>query len=758
MYSVNVQKVAPNSDTLAKLRGRAAYAADLLRPGTALVGIVRCPYAHARVAEVDASGALRIPGVLGVLTPQDFAGHRLGSLIADEPVLTDRARYVGDHVAAVAADNPDSLAAGVAAVRVVYERLPAAFSPDEALTLGLDLHDGAPGNVAMRFEAERGDWDRVVKRVVVWVHGEFEVKPVQHAYMEPRACVARWAPGCITLVVPSHAPSVLREHYARWLASTGQRLEVRTPCIGGSFGAKWEHPTHLVCVEFARRLHRDVGIVLSRSEDMLAGRSRVAMRLRVRLGADSSGRILAKESDILADNGAYSLHGPAVVAAAATRMDNLYRFEAIRSRAALVYTNTPPSECFRGFGNPQAAFAQEQLVDELARRLGLDPIEVRRRNVVREGDVTLHGWRIRSCGLAQCLDAVERALAEDRAGGLRGHGDAERYRTGYGVAAFVHVLSNRGYDPEFEGAAVRLRTDAEGRVTVYSPEVEIGAGTIEVLMRVTAQTLGIPRANLSVALGDTRDAPFGLGSFASRTSFFAGHAAIDAARRLRAAADALAVRLGLPVGVPLREVAAAAAKSGELERLDVVGHYEPTGVEVPDETRFGNISPTYTFGAHAAKVRVDMWTGRVEVMRYWAAHDAGTILNLPGALGQVYGGVVQGLGMALTEAVVYWEDGRLANAGFLDYRIPTFADAVPIEVTFVNTYEDIGPLGAKSIAEPPLIPVPAVIANAVCRATHVRVYQLPLSPETVYRALTGTPGASASRNDGGRDQAPGPRG
>ncbi len=722
-----------------KVSGQAQYAGDLIGRGVAVAGVVRSPLPHARVVSIDPSRALAIPGVLAVLTGADFIGIRLGSEIADERVLVDdRARYVGDHVAAVAAEDEDSLRLALAAVDVAYEPLPAALTPDEALALGSPIHEEHPDNVAYKVEAVRGDWDREVAQVALWAEGDFDIRPVHHAYMEPHSIFARYEPGVVTLYTATHSPSKIQEEYEPWVKRGEERLEIRTPAFGGAFGAKYEHPLHLICAEFARRLRRDVGLVLSRREDFLAARPRMDMRLRVRIGADSDGQLLAKSADVLANNGAFSLHGPSLLLAATTRMDNLYRYRAVRSTGRLVYTNTSPTECYRGFGDPEAAFAQEQLIDELARRLGLDPFEIRRRNAVGDGEVTVHGWRVTSTGFAQCLDAVQLGIARDRKEPATDprevRGEEGRYRFGYGVAPGMHVTSNRGRAGK-DFATVTIRVDSGGTPTLFSSEVDVGTGAGRVLARLAAGILGIEATEVKVVLGDTELGPFGLGSYASRTTYFAGNACIVAARSLEQLANRLRHELGIrAAGLPA--LAAELERLGRLDQLAVTGEFVTEDVAVPDASGFVNRSPAYTFGVHGCKVLVDTWTGQTKVLRYWAAHDAGTVLDLPGANGQVVGGIMQGLGHALSEESVLGPDGRVLNAGFLDYRIPTCLDSVPIEITFSDTYDPGGPLGAKSLAEPPIIPVAACVANAIRDATGVRLDRLPMLPETLLSALT----------------------
>jgi CO/xanthine dehydrogenase Mo-binding subunit len=414
-------------------------------------------------------------------------------------------------------------------------------------------------------------------------------------------------------------------------------------------------------------------------------------------------------------------------------MDNLYRFSATKVDARLIYTNNLPSECFRGFGSPQSAFAQEQLVDELAHRLDMDPLELRRMNAVNEGDTTIHGWQIGSCGFGDCLDAVSERVEQHRHS--KKANNEPRFRTGYGTAACAHVIGNRGYHKPFDRAQVTLTVENDGSIRVGCGEVEFGCGTVEVLTIIVARELAMDPARLQVVLGDTTLAPYGLGSFASRTTFFDGRAAIDACARLVETCEALSNELGADDGASVTEMIDLAVERGRVSELVAIGTFEPNDVSVPGESGFGNISPAYTFAVHGCCVKIDTLTGKVVVQQYWAAHDAGEILNPNGAIGQVIGGVMQGLGLALAEVVAVDEDGRVLNPGYLDDRVATFADLVPIEPIFAPVHEDSGPLGAKTIAEPPLIPVAACVANAIHDALGIRQYRLPMTPERVWRSI-----------------------
>lgn len=748
-----------------KARGSARYTRDLFGQEGVVAGVVESPHAHALIESLDTSAARSVPGVLAVLTGADFGDFRLGREIADQPVLAPgTVRYVGEPVAAVAATSAEALSRGLAAIEVGYRPLPAAVTWPEALSGNVLIHAGAPGNVARTYRFEHGD-PAAIGDVEITVEDTFRVAPVQHAYMEPYAvwCHFDERAGAVELHAATHSPFHVIDEYLGWFERFPERLILRTPTIGGAFGAKYEHPLHLICAEFSRRLRRDIGLVLPRMSDFRIANSRADTELRVRIGATRDGRLVSKQTSVVMDNGAYSLHGPSVLLAALQRSDNLYRYRHTAGVGRLVYTNTPPTQCYRGFGDPEGAFAQEQLLDELASRLDLSPAELRRRNATGPGDTTVHGWQIGSCQFTDCLDAVDEAVEKDRdrhlasrggqlsaAPGERDDGgppgllldveldgitSSERYATGWGIAGSMHVVSNRQGEAPDE-ARVRLQCTPGGLV-IWSGEVDVGCGTPRVLAGLAARALGVPEADVRVVLGDSAACPPGDGSYASRTVFFAGDALLDACRQLEERRRSLAGDLGIGEQEPpgWQALAEAAARRGRSAELDVTGHYVSARSEPYGPTGDGNRSPAYSFAVHGCRVRVDRWTGAVEVQRYWTMHDVGQVLLRPGAEGQVRGGVTQGLGHALTERVVRGTDGRMLNDGFLDYRLPTSRDVVPIEVGFTAGSDGDGPFGAKAVAELPMIPVAACVANAVRDATGARVATMPLEPEVVRAAL-----------------------
>jgi CO/xanthine dehydrogenase Mo-binding subunit len=740
-----------------KVAGTAMYAADLVSPNAAVITLVRSPFPHARITNVEIDEALRQDGVLDVLTGPDFGDFRLGSVIEDQLVLADqKVRYLGEPVVAIAATTAELGRRASAFVRIDYERLPHCVGTDPEARSLAPVHDECPDNVAKRLVIERGDLASALARVDEFAEGTFEIAAAHHCYMEPYAVYATFEPveRIVRIHTPTHAPGAIIAEYRAWFDRWHVAVELKTPTIGGAFGAKYEHPLHLICGEFARRLGRDVAIVLSRKDDFISGNPRPGIRLWVRIGATSAGRLVTKEARVVADNGAYSLHAPSVLLAAMMRMDNLYTFEAVREEGELVYTNKPPSQCQRGFGDPEGAFAQEQLVDDLARRLAMSPFEIRALNATEPDTTTIHGWDVTSCALKDCLAQTESMVIRDRAAAERapdrsrdvagpaadgagvelgGVPESDRFVVGWGVAAGMHTVGNRlSAAPDSASVVIRLTPDG---IEVDAGEVDVGQGTREMLSRIVSSALGVDPAAVRVVLGDTEKLPLGAGSYSSRTTFFTGNAALDAAARIRVACGELEAELATGPLDPL-ELAAEVWRLGiDPSRLEVVGEYVSERSTISQLTGDGNRSPAYSFAVHGCRARVDRWTGAVTIENYWASHDAGAIIWPQGATGQVIGGVLQAVGQAISEHVKTDSTGLMLNAGFLDYRIPTARDAVPTTVVFTEPPDPEGPLGAKGVAEIPLIPVAACIANAIHDATGVRMHNAPMEPEVVLAAL-----------------------
>ncbi|WP_051663275.1 xanthine dehydrogenase family protein molybdopterin-binding subunit [Alicyclobacillus macrosporangiidus] len=735
--------VTPHTDLPDKIHGRTRYVADLHLPGELVGAILRSPHAHARIVSIDVSRALAIPGVHAVLTGKDVPHPAFGpTQYKDWNILaSDRVRFVGDEVAAVAAETPEAAAAALNAIDVVYDPLPAVFSPEEALKSGAPVvHDEKPDNRPMHIKIERGDVDAAFARAAIVRGGRYTTNRIYQGHLEPIGVIATWAEAeGLTLITPSHIPYRARETYAAAFGLPEEKVRIQVPPIGGSFGAKYVHKAHLIAAALARAARRPVRIVFDRYEDMLTAHPRVPLTIDIRIAADAAGRFLGKDVTVWADAGARVYWSPNVLATACSRPDSLYHFGSVRAEGHLVYTNHSPTTCMRGFGNAEMLFAVESVIDEIAEGLGMDPAEVRLKNIVRKGETTVHGYRLDSCELEACVTRVMELSGWSR------RKDLPKYR-GLGMALGNHVSGYRGIDPRFEGSTAVARLRADGQVEVETGEIDLGQGMSATYAGIAARVLGVDPARVLVKSGDTGRYPFGIGTLASRSTVIGGNAVRLAAERLREALERFAEE-ALGPGARWRDgVAEADGKVydlAELARLYRARHagdvlearasYTPD-TDFPDPSFYGNPSPAYPFAAHVAEVEVDPETGRARVTGYWAVHDAGVVLNRAAATGQVVGGVAQGIGWALMEDLKT-HSGAVQNLSLLDYRMPGMADVPPVVVEFVEVPDPHGPFGAKSVGEVAIDPVPAAVANAIAHALGVRGKALPLTGEVIWRAL-----------------------
>jgi CO/xanthine dehydrogenase Mo-binding subunit len=609
------------------------------------------------------------------------------------------------------------------------------------------IHEEAEGNIASHAVTVRGDPEQGFREADLVMEERFETGLQIHAYMEPVGCIASWdSNGKLTLWAPSQNPSWARFIFSDALDVPMGKLRVVQTLIGGAFGGKLEHKQYLVAAILAKKAGRPVKIVNSRDEDFQTSMPRVPMIIHLKMGIKKDGALTAKEHRIFADNGAYTKYASAVVNLGTYRVDGLYRLKNIRNENYLLYTNKVPTSAFRGFGNPQITFAMESMLDHLAEGIGMDPLKLRLQNAAEPGDITAHGFKYTSCGLKDCLKQVAEVIEWKSKRNRRGS------RRGVGVSATSHVCGNRSFFPLFDGATAYVRIDEGGKVKVITGEVEVGQGLLTAYASIAAEELGVSIGEVTVEAPDTDIAPFGLGTWGDRGTFIGGGAvklaATDArkqllniaAEMLEADASDLECREGKifvkgspEKNLPFLEVAGAAVYTKGGAPILGKGTFIPNS-EIADQTRYGNISGTYAFGAQAAEVEVDEETGEVRLVKIVAAHDVGRALNRATTEAQIEGATAQGIGYALFEGVEF-ENGVMLNPGFLNYRVPTALDIPPITSLLVETIDPAGPFGAKGVAEPAMTPTAPAIANAIYDAVGIRVKSLPITPHKVLEEL-----------------------
>jgi xanthine dehydrogenase molybdenum-binding subunit len=743
----------PKLDGPEKVTGRTRYLHDIELPRMAHGKILRTRYPHARIRRIDTRKAEALPGVLAVITGESVEQYPFGFAKDHLALKRGKVRCIRDEVAAVAAESETIALEALDLIDVEYEELPGVFDPESALRPGAPLvHEEIDTNqVNLRWEFIHGDPDRAFREAAHVVEGTYRLNYVTTACLGTMAAIASWDPrGRLTMWSTTQAPFFYQRDLAQALGIPGERVRVIQPPVGGNFGRGMDlYPIDVIAALLARRVGRPVKIVFDRMEEFIASPTREPCLIHMRTAAAADGTLLAREAHVTIDNGAYVSWGSNTPYVMLGTTAGLYRVPHVRFDATIVYTNNPYSGAMRGYGNPESTFAVESQMDELADRLGVDRLEFRLRNSVRPGDVNPQKNRITSCAMRECLEAVREEIARPPAQPPR-----PGWKRGVGYAALLHVGGGaRIYGSDGCGAILKL--DDFGKVTLLTGASEIGQGSETVLAMIVAEALGIPLDRVEVVNSDTAVKPWDVGVHASRTSFVAGNAALLATAELKQKLLAMSgevmdeppERLDLADGfvfvrdtperrLPYDKVVRAGHFRERGRTLVAEAFYDPPTETLNKEHR-GNVSAAYAFAAQAALVEVEEATGRVEVLKLVSAHDVGRALNPLAAEGQIHGGIHMGLGYALSEQFVV-EQGQVLNSTFMEYAIFKATDMPEIVVQLIESVDPEGPFGAKGLGETGVVPVAAAVANAVHDAVSVRLRELPMTPERVYRALQTT--------------------
>jgi CO/xanthine dehydrogenase Mo-binding subunit len=745
-------------DGQAKATGQARYTADLAFPGLAHARLLLAGRVHARIVRLDTTRARALPGVLAVLTQDDVPERRYGSFdyVLDRTLFArDVVRFEGEVVAAVAALTPEQAAAAVAAIEVEYEDLPPVLDVERALDGGSPLvhpaiatyaHDpnlDPAGNVAGRSTIVKGDAAAALATAPIVVRERYVADMAHPVPIEPHTVTADWSGDRVTIYSSTQVPFAARGKTAEVLELPEHRIRVVVSHLGGGFGGKCDFHFEGHVAALARAARRPVRLVLSRHDEFVApDKVTHAMVVDLETGLAEDGTILARTARLLLDSGAYASDTPILGQIAAMMIAGPYRIPDVDIEALCVYTNRTPSGSVRAPTGPQACWAVEQHHDVLAARVGLDPVEFRRRNLVRDGDEGPTRQRHEGDGAIDTLDAAVERIA---AGAPLGPDEAIGVASGWWFSA-----------PGPSGAFVRIESDGSGRIVTGAQEN--GTGAVMALPILAAEELGMRPEDFAITYQDTDAGPYDGGSSGSQTTFNNGRAVVEAAREVRrqllelasVALEASVADLDLRdghasvAGSPDRRVSiaelAATAHDGALLLARGSG-MPPDSPEHDASACVGRLgfesfaAPTYF--CHAVRIRVDPATGIVRTLKVVAATDVGRVLNRTGAEGQMTGGVVMALGNATTEGTVFGSDGRQRNASLLDYKLLTTADAPEIETVFIeHPASNGGPRGSKGVGEPPIVPTAGAVANAIAIATGVRIRRLPMTPERVWRAVT----------------------
>lgn len=760
-----VGRSLPRDDAADKVRGRAVYINDLTRPGMLHGKILYAAHPHAEIKHIDVSRAKALPGVRAVLTGADLPEIPLGFFKDNRPLKKDKVRSIRDEVAAVAAVDEDTARQALQLIRVEYEALPGVFSPEDALAHGAPLvHEfDARGKaltsnkLRLPWRLECGDLEAGVAAAKHVVEGTFRTSFVSHCCLGASGVIAEFDPAHnLTMHSITQIPYLAQNDYLAALEALGlhdKKVRILCQTIGGGFGSKLDtHCYEFIAIGLAYATGAPVKIMFSREEEFLAQATRQPTVTTISQGCDSQGRLTFRRVRMLLDNGAYTSWGATTPSVMMIPVSSLYRVPNVSYDADIVYTNNLYSQAFRGYGNPQATFAVESSMDQLAVELGMDPVELRLLNANQPGETTPQRFKITSCGLRECLEKVRDGLgwAEHQAAKQTGGQVSGPKVRGMGVASLIHVGGGaRVYRSDGHGMIMKL--DDFGKLSVFTGAVEIGQGTVSTIRQVAAETVGLKIEDVTIVSHDTDICPWDVGTHASRQAFISCNAAIQCGQKLKDKIFKLAAgqmdtdseKLSLRQGkvqvtgggdsLPLTKVLRKAHFSTQGKMVIAETFYDPPN-EMLDKELKGNLSCAWAFGTHGAEVEVDTQTGQVRVLNYQAAHDVGKALNPMFIDGQIYGAAVMGAGYALTEELQL-KEGRVQNGSFRDYKLLTAKDPMPVTPIIVETDDPAGPYGAKGIGEPGCVPSAPAIANAIFDAVGVRPCELPITPERLLRLL-----------------------
>jgi xanthine dehydrogenase molybdenum-binding subunit len=745
-------------DAPSKVTGSAAYIQDVKIPGMLYGKILYSRHPHARIKSIDVSKASMLPGVKAVLTGSAIPPFKFGVYKDNPPLKSEKVRSLRDEVAAVAATDPEIAEEALDLIEVDYKELPAVFDPLEAMKEGAPLihenHVGGkekkPTNVLnLPWRLVAGDVEKARVEAAFVVEGTFRTQWVTHCCLGTSGCIAQLDEASnLTVYSNTQIPYLAQKDFIEALDSFGvknKRVRIIQSQIGGAFGSKLDtYAYEYIAILLALKTRRPVKIVFTREEEFLATSPRQCTTTRVSHGCTREGKLLFRDMEMILDNGAYTSWGATTPSVMMMPISSLYKVPNVRYVAKCVYTNNTYSQAMRGYGNPQATFAIESSLDELAEAAGVDPYEFRVINANEPGETTPQNFKITSCGMKECMKEVKGRL------GWNGKRRQKEGR-GFGMASLVHVGGGaRVY--KSDGCGTIIKVDDYGKVDVFTGSSDIGQGSETVIAQIVSEVLGIPVDDVRVINNDTDVCPWDVGVHASRTTFVAGNSCLGAARKIReqileaagAALDEDPSGLDIWGGfifakhnkeknIALGKVLRNAHYASGGKMLMAEYFYDPPNENFDREFK-GNLSVSYAYGAHGVEVEVDRETGCVKVVNYVAAHDVGRALNPMLLEGQISGGGVMGLGYALSENMVY-KNGKLMNANYVDYKMPTVKDVPPMQAVIVETDEKDGPFGAKGIGEPGLVPTAPAIANAIYDAVGVRIRDLPITSEKILAAL-----------------------
>jgi 4-hydroxybenzoyl-CoA reductase subunit alpha len=737
-----------NIDGTEKVTGSAKYTFDVVLPNMLYGKVLRSPHPHAKILKIDTRKAKRLIGVKAVVTGKDTLGRKQGiwrrfpELCDEEIICRTKARYIGDPVAAVAAIDEDTAEEALDLIEVEYEPLPAVFDPMDAIKEDApQIHDGVELNININRHIEWGDVDEAFEKCDHIREDQFKCCSQAHVCMETHDAVASFGHnGKLEVWTSTQSSYYIQRLYADMLDMKESDIRVHNRHTGGGFGSKFELDSAQFCAAIlSQKLCQPVKIVLTREEEFTATKRRTPMYYFLKLGAKKDGTLLAKEVRVLTEGGAYTAMGATALYLTGFFSSFPYKYPNYRYDGYRAYTNTSPTSAMRGFGAPQSTFVGESQLDMMADDLGIDPIEIRRKNGMTPNYEVPGQALIQSCGLHQCLDKIEEHVKE------RGKLPPNH---GIGISAYGFMSGGifNWFNTPYAFSAAVAKINIDGKVDIYTGACDIGQGSNTTLAMIAAEELGVKLEDIRVFSGDTGICPPDLGAWGSRQTLMSGNAAkMAVAECKQQIMEFAAAKMGVNIvydldikdgwihiidrperGVSYYDIVKAAIRGKDGEAIMGRGHYTPH--------RKGMISPAYSFGVQAAEVAVDPETGRYKLVNVTTAHESGTVINPVGIEGQLEGAIMMAGGYGFCEDQPM-DDGKILNPSIADYKLIRSLDMPETKILEIDTYEPEGPFGAKEAGEGLTNPTAGAIGNAVYKAVGVRINDLPITPEKVFKAL-----------------------
>ncbi|MFQ6612464.1 MAG: xanthine dehydrogenase family protein molybdopterin-binding subunit [Fidelibacterota bacterium] len=751
-----IGKPTPAVDAVYKVTGQAKYSGDFQFSNQLYVKFLRSPLPHARIKKIDISRAEKLPGVRMVVTGKDIPTS-FGVLPAshDETALAvDKVRYVGEIVAAVAAETVKAAQDGVRQIQVEYEPLPVFLNPEDSLidcSPNEQIHPHSKGgtNIHKTVEMQFNQPEAELQTAYATCSAQFRFAGLSHAFTEPLATVAVWNPDdTLTVISATQIPHYLHRTLAEVLGIPLHRIQVKKPALGGAFGGKSDPFPHEIITAFlAWKIHRPVKCVFSREEVFINNHGRHPTEMEVTLGCDKTGRLTAMKMDGVIDGGAYASFGVVTAYYNGVLLQGPYKIDNFGFRTRRVYTNKPQCGAMRGHGAVNSRYAFEVVLDMLAEKVRMDPCDIRSQNFLPAYTETVGKFRITSNGVKACLDTVRKRSDWDRR-----HNQLPVGR-GLGVACGFYISGSALpiiMGTRYPQTIVHAKLDFDGRVVIFSGASDLGQGSDTLLVQIAAEELGLTLDRIQVESADTKITPVDLGSYSSRVTFMVGNAAREAVIAMRTEICKSIARLkGCKENDLLFNDARIRSGDGKIdlswdEGIEIAlahrgsfittGKYEAPAMGGSFKGAGAGLSPAYSFGAFISEVEANPETGAFKVVKVWGAHDCGKALNPLAVEGQIEGCIQMGLGQVMSEDLCY-NEGLILNSNFTDYRIPTALESPEMDVTIIESNDSEGPYGAKEAGEGPIHPVLPSIGNALYDALGVRLFDLPLTPDKILRLL-----------------------